>query len=145
MSPKCFSLCSIGSRVNPTPDFPFFQRGNSTHVPREIHFLTFSLQIWECGAASYTHRFPKDGFCLSSPIYFFPSFSFWARKGKYSALGFPFIPWRQGGANDWAQLIPSPERGLKGRVVLTYRLEERRLLGTQCWDGKRLQKLGLPG
>lgn len=43
MSPECFSLCSIGSRVNPTPDFPFFQRGNSTHVPGESHFLTFSL------------------------------------------------------------------------------------------------------
>lgn len=56
------SHCSTGSAVNPTPDFPVFQRGNSTHIPRGIHFLTFSLQVWECGAVSCTHRLPRGSF-----------------------------------------------------------------------------------
>lgn len=86
MSPECFLLHSIGSRVNPTPDFPFFQRGNSTHAPGEIHFLTFSLQIWGCGAASCAHRLPKDSFLPSSTIFFF----ILGKNGEIFCSGFPF-------------------------------------------------------
>jgi hypothetical protein len=72
----------------------------------------FSIQIWECGAASCAHRLPKDSFCLPPSFFVFVfvfSFLFWARKGNYSTLGFPFTPGRKGGANDWELTLVYPK------------------------------------
>lgn len=72
--------------------------------PGGIHFLTFSLQIWECGVVSCAHRLPRGSFhpavaqLPSSSTNFFPRLHFEQEEGlpfqiwKYRAPGFPFTP-----------------------------------------------------